>query len=570
MFVRVIPLLRTPIGVDVFDYRAPTTFDVQVGDLVVVSFRRQKIVGIVQALTDKSVYAEKAAPILALYGGFRMPLSFLPLLYWTAERTFSSLPSVLHAWLRELPKKIPTNQFPFIAPVLTSHAIQTHWTATPEQDLLARAKELLAEGKRVLILSPWKTRMERLQAALPESLCLQSDQSMGLYAATWQTFAQKTGSCLIATRIGAWLMPFAEYILLDEPENDDHKQDELAPRYDVRKMAAWMATIQGVPLEAFGITPALHVNTEAPEIVGDIRIFVRHPRGRSAIPCIQADVLTALQEHEGPRTIVHPIRGLLARLTCRDCSWQAQCPTCGYGIALDKTGPVCRLCKKNVDVPDQCPTCGNVDLGKSFPGIDRLKIAWETQGEGTEVSWRDLSNEQLDAPFAPNTFVLVTLASMLGGGTEDIRRHERQCVALRRLAARVAEAQGILALQGEEHEVNVWLSWLTPAGLQILFEAERTARKLFRYPPSIRRIKLILDLADREARAWQTRVAPLLPATLAWDGPYPTVYGTVKQRKRTIWHLLADPLMSEAEIIALLTPFAKEAKIDLDPIAFFK
>ncbi len=569
-FARVVPLLRTPIGVDVFDYRIPETLAIKIGDLVVIPFRRQRIVGLVRELTQTSAFAEKAASILHVYGTSSFPPSFLSLLHWTAERTLCSEPTVLHAWLRTVPKRPSLQTGELRVPVYGDRDIKTHWTMTPEQDLLTRLNEIDPTKKRILLLTPWKTRAERLRQALPNSLFLSSEQNMGDYAKTWQVFTHIEAGVLITTRIGAWLMPFADHVFLDEPENDDHKQDELSPRYDVRKLAAWMATTQNLPLETFGITPALHVQIPAPIITTEIRTFLRHPGGHTAIPTLQADALFALEEHDGPRVIIHPIRGLLAHLTCRDCGWQPTCDTCGYPVALETTGAVCRLCHKPVDVAMNCPTCGNVDFGKSFPGIERLKQAWSKHHPDLSMEWRDLSNEQMDAPFAPRSFVLVTLPSLLGGAVEDIRRHERQCVALRRLAARVAGAEGCLGLQGDEEEMNRWLSWLSTAGVEALFQAERTARQLFRYPPTIRRIKILVDKDPIEAERWQEETAKRLPAFLSWEGPFSPSYGTPGQRRRRIWHLVAPAEVSEAELITLLKPLAKEAKIDLDPIAFFK
>ncbi len=571
MFARVIPLLKTPTGVNGFDYRIPEGLSLEPGDLVVVPFRKQRLVGVVSERMATSPFAAKAASILHRYGEVRFPTSFLALLAWTAERTFSSQPTVLHAWLRALPKRPADGAFqPTISAEQKTSHILTHWTATPQQELLERVRVLQETKKRILIVTPWKTRVDRIHSHIPGSLCLQSDQNMGDYATTWQRFIQNEEGVLVTTRIGAWLMCLADETLIDEPENDDHKQDDLTPRYDVRKLAAWFATTQKGSLETFGITPALHVQVPAPLIPAEVRVFIQHPQGRSQIPCIQADTLQAFVDHEGPRVIIHPIRGVLARLVCRDCGWQAICPTCNYPLALEEHGALCRLCHKHIPLSSDCPHCGSLDLGKSFPGIDRLKQAWTRIYPEIEVTWRDLTNEQMDAPFAPNTFVLVTLTSLLGGAVEDIRRHERQCVAIRRLAARVAEAKGVLALQGEELEVTRWLSWLTPEGVQALFEQERASRLLFRYPPSVRRAKLLLDIPESEANTFITSLLKILPPTISSDGPFHVQYGTPGQRKRLVYHLIVPADVPEAQLIHLLSPFAKQIKIDLDPIAFFK
>lgn len=569
-FARVIPLLRTPLGVDVFDYRLPETPSLNVGDLVVVPFRRQRIAGLVKELTETSTFAVRASSVLHRYGTTSFPMAFIDLLVWTAERTFCSQPTVLRAWLRHLPKRPPPSAQPQEWLQKSQRTVTTHWTATPEHDLLQRAQEMAKEQKRVLILTPWKTRAERWHRIIPQSLLLSSEQNMGDYYSTWERFTHTREGILIATRIGAWLMPFADHVLLDEPENDDYKQDDLSPRYDVRKLAAWMARTQSLSLETFGITPALHVSAAAPTITPTLQTFVRHPGGHTTIPCVQADALFAIESYEGPRVVIHPIRGILAHLTCRDCGWQPTCETCGSPLALETRGSLCRFCHKAKEAPVQCPVCGNVDLGKSFPGIERLKQAWNTHHPDQPIEWRDLRNEDLDTPLPLHAFVLVTIPSLLGGVTEDIRRHERQCVALRRLAARVAEIQGVLGLQGEEEELNRWLSWLSSSGVDAFFQEERAARRLFQYPPTLRRVKILIDQEPKEAEGWQKDVQTHLPPEWRWEGPFLPIYGTLRQRRRHIWHLLVPPEVRESTLIQALLPFAKDVKIDLDPIAFFK
>jgi hypothetical protein len=52
-------------------------------------------------------------------------------------------------------------------------------------------------------------------------------------------------------RVSAWLSVFADAVIIDEPENDDYKQDELTPRLDARwivsetaQLAPHLSTIQ--------------------------------------------------------------------------------------------------------------------------------------------------------------------------------------------------------------------------------------------------------------------------------------------------------------------------------------
>jgi primosomal protein N' len=568
-FARVIPVRRTPFGVEVFDYRIPEGLTIHPGDLVRIPFRKQESVGLVEHVLDRSAFGAQARDLLGHYAELRFPHASLGLLADTAARTFSSKPAVLKAWLRSLPKRpqtIETNPRAEHYPV----NITATWLASPEAKLLERAKLHLAEAKRVLIVVPWLARV-RSYAATLEAPTLTSEENDGNAFRAWQGFVTGASRCLVTTRLGAWLAPFADVVLLDEPENDDHKQDELAPRYDARRLITWTAINGGTIVEAFGRTPPLHKEDRAPAIDANIQILFRHPQGRSAVPVIQADALLALEEHPGARVVIHPVRGASARLVCRDCGWRAECAECGFGLRPDKDRAKCSRCGKFSPMPEHCGNCGGYDLGKSMPGIDKLKQLWDQLHPELAIEWRDLSNEAMDALFPKGALVVLTDASLLGGAGEDIRRRERQAVAFRRLAARIADAGATLLLQTTEEKVLPWQDWLTPDGFQAYRERERAERKVFRYPPTIRLVKAIITGSEDKAQKWKEAADQMLKGkALEVRGPFPASFQLKSKETRWIVHLLFSPSVPEEALMPLFAPFAKHAILDLDPIAFLR
>jgi primosomal protein N' len=568
-FARVIPVRRTPFGVEVFDYRIPEGLTVHPGDLVRIPFRKQESVGLVEHVLDRSAFGAQARDLLGHYAELRFPRASLGLLADTATRTFSSKPAVLKAWLRNLPKRPQTIN---LVPRQADHPVEitATWMASPEASLLARARQRLTEGKRVLIVAPWLARV-RAYASTLGATTLTSEENDGDAFRAWQGFVAGASPCLVTTRLGAWLAPFADVVLLDEPENDDHKQDELAPRYDARRLITWTAIHGGTIVEAFGRTPPLHKDDPAPAIDANFQLMFRHPQGRSSVPVIQADALLALEEHPGARVVIHPIRGQSARLVCRDCGWRAVCSECAFGLRPDKDRAACARCGKASPMPESCDNCSGVDLGKSMPGIEKLKDAWTRLHPDLTVDWRDLSNEAMDAPFPKNALVLLTDATLLGGAGEDIRRKERQAVAFRRLAARIQDAQATLFLQVTEEAQLPWHDWLTPEGFQTYRERERAERKLFRYPPTTRLVKAIVSGSEEKAAKWKEAAERLLAGkTTGIRGPFPTSFQRKSRETRWVVHLLFAPTVPEEALIPLFEPLAKHAILDLDPIAFLR
>ncbi len=578
MFAEVVPIRRTPFGLDGFDYAFPDDANYHVGQLVYVPLRGQKTEALIRKIKPTSEFAARVKTIQGpLPVAFRLSPECLELLTWVAERTFSSLPTVLHAWLGDLPKRFPKDPAPSIERVIDEKSTvpNAHWQTDHQARLIERAKQAFADGKRVLILTPWTNRIqpliENLQSATSSPiLSLHGDLNDGDYFTHWSTFLSGNAPCLIATRLGAWLAPVADVVLLDEPENDDHKQDEQSPRYDARRLASWSAKYAGVQVEAFGLTPPLHSSTAAPDIDCNLQIMVFHPGGRSPIPNVQADTLLLIREHEGPKIIIHPIRGRAARLTCRDCGWQALCRHCQAPVSAEVDHAICRSCGKTQPLPLTCEACGGPDLGKAIPGIEQLKRAWERAEPETAIDWRDTTNELLEQPIPENAIVAVTMGQLFGGLIEDVRRAERRVIALRRLMNRVAEAKGTLVIQSQEQDLAFWEACKTSAGVKQLFEQELESRRLFHYPPTWRRVKCLIDGSEQVALDWLKDAKLRLAGQGTTEGPYKIDFRRAGSSERYVIHLLFSPEMPEAALVELLRPLAENSLIDLDPIAFFK
>lgn len=565
MYCRVVPLTRTPPGVEVFDYRIPPTLKLEVGDLILVPFRRSKMPALVLAKMQSSPFASKAQDVIGSYADIRFPLSIVELLSHVAATTFTSKPAVLKAWLRHLPKRIPES-FSAGSNRKTQKSkpkVTAFWSVDHEAKLVERAREFLADGKRVLVLTPWKARLSMFVDKIGQGEIYSSDQNDGDAFRAWSSFYAGESQLVVATRLGGWLSPLADVVLLDEPENDDYKQDELAPRYDARKLAIWSAEHASTVVEAYGLTPPLHSDEDAPSIEADLEVVIRHPQGRGAIPMIQGEALNTLREHEGARIIIHPIKGDVARLTCRDCGHQVICPKCDFVLAADGMHSRCRRCGHKGDLPLECPACHGPDLGKSLPGIERLKSAWKKHESDIEVEWRGVSNADFEMPIPEHACVLVTDATLISGGSEDVRRLEKLAVTFRRLAHDIALSKGKLIVQTEEHMAEFWTRVLSTEGFKGFREQERAARQIFGYPPAKRLIKVIVEFEDEKPFAPIKTLAEV-------RGPYPIPYRVKTRKNRYIWHILPKTNVVSRELLDALSTLSKQALIDLDPIAFLR
>lgn len=566
-YARVVPLCRTPVGVDAFDYLVPPDARFAPGDLVRIPLRKQFVEGVIISLSNTSPFAAKARELISEEPLTSFGQDWVDLLHWLSARTFQSAASVGKAWLRLLPKKL--EPWTTLLPKKTAHAtIQAEWNERPEEALLEHVR---TSNGRTLVIVPLAQQATRLAEALGCG-CLLSDDPKTVATGTWKRFLEQTSGTLVTTRVGAWLGLFADQIALLEPENDEHKQDESSPRFDARLVVAWLQQRKQVPLFVVGRTPPIHVDRPAPLIPLHPNLSVRHVQGRSKVPGVYLDAIDQAAPQEGETLIViHPIRGLRARCQCRDCGYVVSCTKCGSALRRQQARGWCDVCKIPQALVDECPVCHGQDFSGSPAGLDLLKEEWGKQ-EYPACEWRDGSPLALDTPFPDKASVLVTEPHLLGGAAEDIRRTERLCRAYRLLAARVAEANGRLTLQIREGDTERWLHWLTPEGTQALNLAERQARAIFRYPPSIRLAKLLVDASMEAAEQLAEHIRRELktePAFLELRGPFPAEHRP-KERSRAVIQLLFKPETSEATLIQCLSPYARAAKIDLDAVAFLR
>ncbi len=567
MYAQVIPLLRTPIGVDAFDYRIPPELDIKPGMLVVVPFRKKQIIALVEKVMETSAFSKKAADIVSRYADMQFSQASLDLLAWISLTTFSSKPTVLKTWLRQLPKKPKFETREPLSDKKMEAALDIQWVLDPRKKLIEYARS--AKTRR-LIITPWKHRAIDIHAQLDTAELLLSDMGIRDYFAAWRKFMIGESSILVTTRIGAWLAPFADTIILDEPENDDHKQDDLSPRFDARRIAFWTQSHGHTSLSSFGLTPPIHAENLAPDIPTRIEPIIRHPKGRSPIFFIEDASLQRLRDYNGPVTIIHPIQGERSRISCADCDWQAECTRCGFPLSADGKESICRVCKQKTSIPLACPMCRSIDLSKSIPGIETLKKEFSEHESEIDIEWRIASAQELEKPFQKSSLILLTSGGLLGAsGSEDIRRNERLAIAYRRLADGVRVSESTLLIQCNESLAKEWKRLLTSDGYEAFRKEELSERKAFEYPPHARLIKAIVTGAESKAFAWKQKAEQALQ-DFDIQGPFPVAFVTSSRDARFVIHLRPRLEIKEKELISLLTPFAKTAMIDLDPIAFFR
>ncbi|MCR4278708.1 MAG: hypothetical protein NUV81_02260 [bacterium] len=548
-YISVVPAVRTPFGVDVFDYSVHESTDVRAGDLVMISFRKKKIPALIVSVQSTSAFSGKTITIDPIQTLIRFPTLIANLLENASNHSFASRPSVLHSWLRRIPSRL-LDTISVQSQNRTAHPKKPiqYVTSSPSEiiQMIQNEKNDEFQG-RTLIITPWQSRAD----AIAKYLGIPALHAHVPYAQAWKIWtswlgsptscvidsgvgedqSQKSitwevgGNILVTTRLGAWLSHSADRIIVDEPENDDHKEDEQEPRLDARWIVDSVQNLNpSVDVIQIGTTPKLPAsfpNTILWETIPSIdpKILYDHKQrgGYSEIKrlsnyAIQQihDALLAYQ----PVIIIDPYR---------DDEFQQQIHS---------------------------------ELGLKLLGSSSIPI----------FNLSDLHQTGLPK----NALVILLDIAGIGGVIEDIRKKERGVIAWRRLCSRLSLFNCRLLVQGDEAQLEEARSWLTPTGLKATWETESKSRHTFKYPPAHPRIKIIVIGDKNVASNVLSDLENRLPNSWTAEGVH-EVQMSASRTTRWIIHVLPKKADQDPnEIHEILRKFAKTCIIDLDPIAFFR
>lgn len=586
-YITVVPAIRTIPGVEEFDYAIDDASDIQVGDVLLVPFRKQQLAALVIERKSESAFAARAIKLDSPVALLRLGSAAPQMLNATAQRTFTSLPTIFASWIRNVPKRIESlnpNKATLLLPTGNNN-VASGLSAVPQRETLYAVRRwhdparLLSVAKertgKTLILTPWQHRADLLAKTLGVPV-LHADIADGAAWKAVRDFSSSPSSVLVASRIGAWLGCVADTILVDEPENDDFKQDELSPRIDARWLVEKCAEVRPeLSVISFATTPRLSsVNdewTKAPTIELDLQTEVKQRRGSSSVESLTAaaynEILHSV-ETRTPVTIIHPVVGDRARVACRDCGWTASCVSCGFSLTNIGSQGLCRKCGRKQPLPSECPSCGGLDLSRSSAGRDRLAEQCHS-AFGTELV-RVITLADLQTTALPrNGLVVITDLSLIGGVIEDTRRRERLLISWRRLAGVFASSGSRVVVQGSEEALTDARAWLTTEGVITTWKKEFAERKLFAFPPALRMAKILIDGNEKAAQALFKELESVTPGGWRLNGPFPVLFRAKTRKERWVVQLVTAAGVTDDALLTLLNPFKSRAIIDLDPIAFF-
>ncbi len=266
---------------------------------------------------------------------------------------------------------------------------------------LQAIQRILASGKSALVLVPeiglTPQLTDRFRSRFGDKVAVyHSALSDGERYDTWRQMLTATSQIVIGTRSAIFApLPNLGLIILDEEHDSSFKQDQPAPTYHARDIAAWRAELESCPLILGSATPSLEswMSVGGIENISGTDKLEEHstshylslPTRVHSRPLPPVEIVDMRQElQQGNRRIfsrsleralqqmqarqqqgilfIHR-RGHSTFVSCRSCGYVPECPHCDVSLAYHQPSTAagsllrCHYCNHCQPQPPRCPEC---------------------------------------------------------------------------------------------------------------------------------------------------------------------------------------------------------------------
>lgn len=359
----------------VFDYLIPDHLagDVRVGTMVRVSLHGRRIGGWVVGVAGEAATDRPLQP-LAKVTGWGPPAEVISLARWAAWR-WAGRPAQLLGTasppraVRALPEPGPAERSATLPPGVTVMRIP------PAGDVLPVALAAAAHGD-ALVLAPSLSAAAYLTARLRGE-----GHRVALVPQDWAMAA--AGGCVaVGARAGAWAPRPQLGAVLVIDEGDEAYQEERAPTWNARDVAAERARRAGVPCVLTSPCPSLEALAYGPLMVPSrteersgwpvLEVVDRRPEPPGSGLYSSRLVALAREAEPDARLIcVLNRKGRARLLACATCRELVRCEACGAAVDGSEDSLCCRRC--GTVRPKVCLACGGTRLSTLRVGVTRAR-----------------------------------------------------------------------------------------------------------------------------------------------------------------------------------------------------
>ncbi|MBI4133164.1 hypothetical protein HY478_00970 [Candidatus Uhrbacteria bacterium] len=436
-YAEVIPLIRLPRSLGIFDYSVPTSLvhDLAPGVLVTIPFRGRRVAGVVLKLKKEASYApDKLESVVAQRTDAPLISPTLLQTYVALATEYCVSPALL---LRTILPDIPKRVLPFrvetsyaprgitvprmlvgkitegLSASLAAHDVLLHIDdARIFYALINRlALEAYKTGRHLRILSSRRGDAITIahflnQYGLPAARVLPTD-SASHYLGLWRALDRGEVPVVVGTRAALFLpLPSESTVMLLDEDSDDWKQGDINPRYDARTLLPRLLeekshrilVSQSIRPElasarAAGTLRYVDIRTHDP---AEVTILNMRDHVRSGAKNTLSDALVeALKGSERALLFTHR-KGKGSVLLCRDCQFLFRCALCEVPLGVHRTFLRCSACTERVPLPLTCPSCKGSRLASIGTGTERVEDELSKLFPGTPILRVDSENRMTD------------------------------------------------------------------------------------------------------------------------------------------------------------------------------
>ncbi|MGD9930549.1 MAG: primosomal protein N' [Mangrovibacterium sp.] len=484
-------------------------------------------------------------------------------------------------------------QLPSLKPVLL-HGI----TSSGKTEIYIKLiEEQLAKGNQVLYLVPeiglttqLITRMKRAfgdRAGIYHSKFNDAER-----VEIWfNTLHDKEQSFqLVLGARSAVFLPFRKLglIIVDEEHENSYKQFDPAPRYHARDVAVVLGQIHHAPVILGTATPSFesyfnaktgkyalvelterYKNISLPEMmIADVREATRRKQMKSLLtPELFEQINTALTNDEQV-ILFQNRRGFAPYLQCATCGWIPKCRHCDVSLTYHKHrgAMICHYCGHTESLPGKCGECHSEEIRTRGFGTEKIEEELSLLFPEAKVARMDLDTtrakkgyERLIYQFENKQIDILVGTQMVTKGLDfdnvsvvgilnadqllnypDFRSYERSFQLIAQVSGRAGRKnkQGRVVVQTTQPKHPV-LHEVVANNFTQLFNRQMAERKLFKYPPYYRLVKIVIKHKNQERlNLAASQLATLLRKNFGFNllGPeYPVISRIQNWFQKEIW-----------------------------------
>lgn len=363
--------------------------------------------------------------------------------------------------------------------------------------------------------------------------------------------ADKTGrqyQVILGAR-SAIFLPFKNLglIIVDEEHENSYKQFDPAPRYNARDMAILMGNLHGAKVLLGSATPSYEsyfnarsnkyglVNLterfqgiELPDLVpADMKEARKRRQMHSVFTPELYDEISMALENKDQVILFQNRRGYAPYVQCGKCGWIPKCKYCDVSLTYHKgrSSLICHYCGHTTTLPERCGECGSNEIKTRGFGTEKIEDEINQLFPEARVARMDLDTtrakkayEQLIWQFEGRRIDILVGTQMVTKGLDfdhvrvvgvlnadnllnypDFRSYERSYQLIMQVSGRAGRKnkRGKVIVQTSQPNHPVIQDVIANDYVR-LFNRQMAERKLFRYPPYFRLIKIVVKHQKRE------------------------------------------------------------------------